>query len=88
MAGFMQATGVLSRHVPAGVLLLAPGDGEAVLLAGTGEAVWDALLSPISLEELTETLGAAYRAPVSVIRDDVETTVDRLVSLGLLELRP
>jgi hypothetical protein len=72
--------------VPAGVVLLAPGCREPVLLGGTGEALWDALGSGVSLHDLTAGLAVAHQAETAAVEADVEAAVARLLALGVVQI--
>ncbi len=65
--------------------LYAEGQQQAVLLNATASALWRLLVQRRSLEELVAELAEDYAVDGSLIADDVRTTLDELVRLGLLD---
>jgi hypothetical protein len=68
--------------------LLAPGDEDALLLAGSGGAVWQALAEPRSVDELVDGLARLHGVAPATIADDVSAAVSDLVAHGLVSSRP
>jgi len=75
---------VLWRRSDERVLLLAPGDDDALLLDGSGGAVWQALAEPHSVAELVDVLARLHGVAPTAIADDVGATILDLVAHGLV----
>lgn len=80
----LRSPAALWRAGAFGVVVLA-GEGDPVTLTGTGRALWEALATPIGVDELAATLAAAHGAPLEQVRPDVEAAVARLEALGAVE---
>ena len=68
-----------------GVVLLAPGADEPIVLSGGGPAVWEGLAEPITLDGLVEDLARAHRADLDAVRRDVRSLIDLFAVSGVAE---
>ena len=84
----VRASGVLSRRVAAGVLVLAPGAADAALLAGTGAAVWELLEGKVPLADVVQILAGAYDAEAAMVAADLEPVIAELTERGLVVPAP
>ena len=75
----------LWRHSLDGVVLLAPGADEPIVLRGGAPAVWEGLVEPITLDGLVDDLAVAYRADLDAVRRDVHSLLDFLALAGAAE---
>ena len=66
---FARVPNVLVRRTSTSVVVLA--DPPAVVLRGTGVAVWDVFETPQSFGDATAVLSRRYAAPIDVVRRDV-----------------
>ena len=82
----MRAAGALWRTGDFGVVVLGTRRADALTLAGTGVAVWDALARPLHVHELVERLAAQFGAPPAIVADDLAPVLDGLVADGILEV--
>ena len=80
----VRVEGVLSRRVATGVLVLAPSAPDAVLLSGTGAALWDLLGEGSSLDEVIGALAESYGVDAEVVAVDLGPTVAELLDRGLV----
>ena len=83
----VRATGTLSRRVAAGVLVLAPGATDAVLLSGSGAAVWE-LLVGTPMADVVQILAGAYDTEADVVAADIEPVIAELTARGLVTPTP
>lgn len=75
---YVRAEDVVWRQNPGEVVLLARGD-DVVRLSGTGNALWDLLARPRSLDELVSRLAPAYSAVPEQVASEVRPVLDELV---------
>lgn len=83
---YVRASDVLWRRTAATVVLLAAGDDEVVELAGTAVALWETLVEPASVEEVTAQLAAQFGVTAGVVAGDVASAVGDLVRRGVLDV--
>lgn len=79
---------VLWRRSDERVLLLPTGEDDALLLDGSGCAVWQALAEPRSIAELVDLLAHLHGVAPAAIADDVSTAITALAAHGLVCRRP
>jgi hypothetical protein len=83
-----RAPDVLWRDGAFGVVLLTPGTGEPLTLAGTGHALWEALAEPVSRAALALRLADEFGADADRVASDIAPVLDRLLRCGALEEVP
>ena len=72
-----------------GVVVLAPGADEPIVLRGGGPAVWERLAEPITLGELVEDIAGTHGADEDEVERDVRSLLDLLAVSGAAEqIRP
>ena len=78
---------VLSRRTADAVVLLAldQPSSDPVALSGTGIEIWDLLITPRSVGEVSNALGPAYALPAGELEPSVDAYVARLHAAGLIE---
>jgi hypothetical protein len=81
-----RAADVLWRKVPGGAIVLSPARDQPTLLAGSGEALWDALAQPAPVADLVSVLAGRYGVEPAAVRDDVRAALEQLRALGLAEV--
>ena len=87
MSTFQRSSRAIWR-ASSGFLVAAVPPGPPTRMAGSAAAVWHGLSEPVSLDELVERLVVDAGAPAPQIRADVQSLLDALVPLGLVEVRP
>lgn len=75
---------VLWRRIADGVMIRRRGDDEAVLLTGSGVALWSALVAPVSTGDLARRLAATHDTTPDVVAADIEPVLDDLVARGVV----
>ena len=85
---WMRAEEVLWREVVDGVLLLAPGEQEPVVLSGSGVLVWERLAEPATGKVLAAWLADAYGQPPDTILEDLLPALADLEDRGLVRSHP
>ncbi|HET9441887.1 MAG TPA: PqqD family protein [Acidimicrobiales bacterium] len=75
--------GAVWREVRAGVLVLAPGQPDPVMLSGTGVMVWDLLAEPASLDELAAAIAGLQAVEPATVLEPLATLLGQLRELGL-----
>ena len=75
---------VLWRRSGDQILIRRRGDDELVVLAGTGGALWNALVEPTTLGALARRLADEHDAPLDTVGPDVDAAVARLVDEGVV----
>ena len=61
-------------------------DAPAVVLRGTGVAVWDLFETPQSFGDATTALSRRYAAPIDVVRRDVLRVLEDLERANVLRI--
>jgi hypothetical protein len=77
----VRSPNVLWRRTLHGVVLR-PLDGEVIMLDGSGWLVWDALASPVTLEELSEHLASRTPGDAKAIAKDLQPVLDEMTRVG------
>lgn len=75
---------VLWRTTIGAVLVRAPGGAEVTKIAGTGVALWEALVEPRSFDDLCAHLASAHGADAATVAQDLRPVVDDLIERGAL----
>lgn len=75
---------VLWRRSGAQILIRRRGDDRLTVLAGTGVALWDELVEPVTLETLAARLAAAHAAPVETVTSDLQASIETLLGDGVV----
>lgn len=75
---------VLWRRMQGAVLLLRPGEQEVVELAGSGVALWEALETPRTDDDLVGELARRYGTDVATVGPDTMAAVEDLLDRGVL----
>jgi hypothetical protein len=83
----VQRTGVETRPLPKGALLVDLETGRCYRLNAVGAEIWALLARPAALREICAEIGRQHDQPKSVIEGDVRELVERLVSERLIETR-
>ena len=83
-----RSPGVLWRDGEFGVVLLAPGGRAPLTMTGTGRALWRALATPGTVDDLAEALAAEFGADATQVRADIAPVVDELCAIGAVEAVP
>jgi len=65
--------------------VLGPRSDRPITLEGTGVAIWDALETPRSPDELVALMAETFSTPPERIAADVGRLLDDLQSLGVVE---
>ena len=78
----VRAPDVLWRRTFDRVILLGLDDREVRTLLGTGVEVWDLLSAPHSVGALSAALAERYRADPEVVRSDLATLIEQLLTAG------
>lgn len=86
MTAYERAPDLLWRRTFDRVLILVPGTGDVVTLAGTGVDLWDALVVPRSLGQLATGLAELYETSRTEVEHDVAPVVADLAARGVLRL--
>jgi hypothetical protein len=86
MVHYSRGKRVLWRQAADRVLLLPATDGELVSLTGTGVALWELLVEPVELSELSAVMATAYHTDPQVIAADVLPLLEDLARRGLVEV--
>lgn len=81
---WVRGPSVLWRYVPGGILLLAPGADDPVLLSGSGAAVWQLLAEPLQEEDVIETLARACAVEATVVAADLRPLLDEMAARELV----
>jgi hypothetical protein len=81
-----RAPNVLAERVRGAVVILDPGRGRYVRLNGAGGLLWDALVEPATLEELSARLAEAYAVDAARASADASSFVSALADRELVEL--
>ena len=84
---FVRRGDALSRNCLGGVLVWAADTAEPVFLTSPGDAIWDALTTPISRRGLVELLNAVYTDDPGRVAADVAAFLTVLGDHGLLDHR-
>jgi coenzyme PQQ synthesis protein D (PqqD) len=84
-ARIMRRRDALWRATLDSVLVVPPGAGEPITLAGTAPCVWEAIEHAVGVDELVETLATRFGAARGVVRGDVVPLLEHLVELGVAE---
>jgi len=77
--------GVLWRRSLDAVVILPPGTGDTVILAGTGPVLWELLADWRTADDLVDALARLFAAPADQVRADVEPLLADLAARGALE---
>lgn len=67
----VRSSATLWRAGPFGQVLLAPGDAEPYALTPTAALLWDALVDPVTAEDLAADLAAAFGTSPDVVAADI-----------------
>jgi hypothetical protein len=78
---------VVMRVVDDSAVLLDTVSGRYFALDEVGRRAWVVLTQAASLQQAHDTLMAEYDVTPQRLRQDLEALVERLVSLGLVEVR-
>lgn len=57
-------------------------------MTGTGRALWRALATPRTVDELARVLAAEFGAAPMQVRADIAPVVDELCTMGAVEAAP
>lgn len=68
-----------------GLVLLPPGGGDPVTVAGSATAVWDLLAAPTTRADLAARLARTYDADPDVVAADLGPLLARLDELGAIQ---
>jgi hypothetical protein len=82
---FQRTTDVLSRRVGASMLVTRTDGSDVHELSGGASAVWTHLSAPRTLASLVERLAAEHSSTPADIAGEVESCMDTLVNLGVVE---
>lgn len=78
MTRYQQNPEIAWRRVDGDVLVVDPGQAQIRQLNATAAAVWEALESPRSIDELVEAVCARFDTTPQVARPDVESFLGEL----------
>jgi hypothetical protein len=81
-----QVSTTLSRRLLDGVLLLPPGEDEALHLTTPGDAVWALLEEPLTLGELAQVLSTAFDVSVETVVADIKPVIAELAEAGAISM--
>ena len=84
---YRRSPDALFRRVGVDVLVTRPGDPRMDALSGGATAVWNSLIVASTLEELVDRLAAEHGVEEEQIRREVESCLDTLLELGVVEPR-
>ena len=82
----VRARGALWRDGDFGVVVLGTAGPEPVTLAGTGVAIWDALVRPVPRSKLVDLLAQRFVADRAQVAHDVAPVLDELLAAGVIEM--
>jgi hypothetical protein len=83
---YVRSETTLWRSAGPETLLTAPGRQEVDSLSETATAVWDLLMTPLTLDELVRRLSDRYGTPRDTVEPDVRSLLERLVARGWVEV--
>lgn len=78
-------SGVETRKLPQGAVLVDMGTGRCYRLNRVGAEIWAMLESPSALGELCEGVATRYRRSVDAIEQEVRDLVEHLTKEQLIE---
>ena len=84
---YVRAPRVLHRNAGPDVVALLPGLSDVHLLAGPAAVMWDLLAEEIALGDLVDEVAQLYARPTQEIAPSLESCLQDLAHLGLLEER-
>jgi hypothetical protein len=84
LSGPTRRAGITLERVGGEAILLDAGGGRAHVVNGSAARLWELLAGARDRAVLTAAFGAAYGLPAEAVRDDVDATLQRFASLGLL----
>jgi hypothetical protein len=67
----VRSSATLWRSGPFGQVLLAPGDAEPHALTGTAAVLWDALVEPVTADDLAADLAVAFGTDPATVAADI-----------------
>jgi hypothetical protein len=67
------------------IVALSPDGDEPAVITGSGAGVWEAFARPTRVETAITDLARQYGVGADEIRTDVESAVEALLKLGLIE---
>ena len=82
---FRRAPEVLWRAAGFGVVVLGPADPEPRTLTGTGPALWEALDTAMSADDLAEELAARFGVEPARVAADISPVLAELHRIGALD---
>jgi hypothetical protein len=85
---FRHREGVIAQEAHGHVVLLRPEDGSYYTLDGVGMTVWGLCDGTMNVEEIVESVCAAYDAHAEIVRADVREFLDDLLAERLLDRAP
>jgi hypothetical protein len=75
---------VVWRSTPSGIVVLPPGEPEPLLLEGTGNALWEVLEKPVTLDAAAQALAGMYDVEPGRVSVDIRPIIDVLVRRGVI----
>ena len=75
---------VLWRRVADGVLLLAPGAAEPMIITGSGAAIWELLGSPMDAQDVAWRLAELFDTTAERTRAETAPFLAQLALAGVL----
>lgn len=75
----------ISSKIEEEIIMVDVHRGEYFALNPVASRIWEILLEPHSLEEISSTLHAEYEIDSEACRAEVQAFIDRCLSLGVVE---
>lgn len=77
--------GVAAQPYEGGLMLMVPGLDTVHILNASAAAVWAALSSPASVDEVALRVAQGYGLPLDTVHEGVRSAVDGLVAAALVQ---
>jgi hypothetical protein len=84
---YHQRSGVVSREVPNGAVLVDVTTGQCWELNGTAASIWTFLEDDRSIHEISEHVVRRFRVSPNIVERDISLLIEDMTKKGLLEAR-
>jgi hypothetical protein len=81
-----RASGATFRAVGDRIIIAPPERDDFEVLSGTSVAVWELIVTPREVTDLTEALASRFGAELELVARDVSAFIDRLRASGCVEV--
>jgi hypothetical protein len=78
------AAGIVTSEVLDELVAYSPAPAQAVSMNQSARAIWELCDGTLTVEGICSELSELAGIPAGALREDVQTTIDKLTELGLL----